>query len=95
MIELNTSSEIIQLLVQKIETKRKKAKITQKNLAKKAGVSYGSYREFIDNSSISLYSFISLLHVLGLFDELKVLVDNTQVKTIAQMKAEDKLSGRI
>ncbi|PCI28032.1 MAG: hypothetical protein COB67_07200 [SAR324 cluster bacterium] len=70
--------------------KRKNQKITQKNLAKKAGVSYGSYRELIDNNSISLSSFISILHVLGLFKELNDLVKDNEVKSISQMKAEDR-----
>ena len=95
MIELSTSTEIIKLLVDKIEKKRKKSKITQKNLAKKSGMSYGAYREFIDNSSISLASFISLFHVLGLFSELKTLVENKEVKSIAQMKEEDRINKRV
>ena len=90
MVELSTPSEIIALLVKKIEKRRKKQKMTQKVLAKKAGVSYGSYRELIDNNSVSLASFISILHVLGLFNELTVLVKDNEVKSIAQMKAEDR-----
>ena len=90
MIELNTPSEIITLLVNKIEKRRKNQKMTQKILAKKAGVSYGSYRELIDNNAVSLISFISILHVLGLFKELNELVKDNEVKSIAQMKAEDR-----
>ena len=90
MVELNTTSEIIILLVKKIEQRRKNQKMTQKILAKKAGVSYGSYREFIDNNAISLTSFISILHVLGLFKELNDLLKDNEVKSIAQMKAEDR-----
>ena len=90
MVELSTPSEIIALLVKKIEKRRKKQKMTQKVLAQKAGVSYGSYRELIDNNSVSLVSFISILHVLGLFKELNVLVNDNEVKSIAQMKAEDR-----
>lgn len=90
MIELNTPSEIIALLVKKIEKRRKNQKMTQKVLTKKAGVSYGSYRELIDNNSVSLISFISILHVLGLYKELNELVKDNEVKSIAQMKAEDR-----
>ena len=90
MIELSTTSEIIALLVKKIEKRRKNQKMTQKILAKRAGVSYGSYRELIDNNSVSLASFISILHVLGLFKELNDLVKDNEVKSIAQMKAEDR-----
>ena len=90
MVELSTPTEIIAILVKKIEKRRKNQKMTQKVLTKKAGVSYGSYRELIDNNSVSLASFISILHVLGLFQELNNLVKDNEVKSIAQMKAEDR-----
>lgn len=83
MIEFNTTSEIIKLLAQKIEKVRKKKKITQKELAQKAGVSYGSYRGFIDNNILSLRSFISILQVLNLYQELNMLVKIDEIKTIA------------
>ena len=90
MIEFNTPTEIISLAVSKIEKVRKKKKITQKELSLKSGVPYGSYREMVDNKSISLKNFISILQVLDMFTELKCLVKNTEVKTIAQMREEDK-----
>jgi len=90
MIEFNTSTEIIELLAQKVEKARKKKKITQKELAQKAGVSYGSYRGFIDNNILSLSSFISIFQVLNLHRELNTLVKINATKTIAQMREEDK-----
>jgi len=90
MIEFNTPTEIISLVVLKIEKLRKRKKITQKELALKSGIPYGSYREMIDNKSISLKNFISILQVLNMTTELKCLVENTEVKTIAQMREEDK-----
>lgn len=90
MIEFNTPTEIISLVVLKIEKVRKRKKITQKELSLKSGIPYGSYREMIDNKSISLKNFISILQVLNMLTELKCLVENTEVKTIAQMKEEDK-----
>lgn len=91
MIEFNTTSEIIKLLAQKVEKVRKKKKITQKELAQKAGVSYGSYRGFVDNHILSLISFISILQVLDLYQELNTLVEINETKTIAQMREEDKV----
>ena len=90
MIEFNTSTEIISLVVLKIEKTRKRKKITQKELALKSDVSYGSYRDMVDKKSISLKNFISILHVLNMFTELKCLVENREIKTIAQMKEEDR-----
>lgn len=94
MIEFNTSIEIMELLAQKVEKTRKKKKITQKELAQRAGVSYGSYRGFIDNNILSLSAFISIFQVLNLYQELNTLVKINETKTIAEMRKEDKALKR-
>jgi len=94
MIEFNTTTEIIELLAQKVEKARKKKKVTQKELAQKAGISYGSYRGFIDNNIMSLSSFISIFQVLNLYHELNTLVKINEIKTIAEMREEDKALDR-
>lgn len=90
MLELNTSTEIVEMLVKKIEKTRKSKKITQKELASKAGIPYGTYRGLVDSNTISLVSFISIFQVLGLYNELNTLVENKKIKTIKEMKEEDK-----
>lgn len=90
MIELNTPSEIVKMIVAKIEFTRKKKKLTQKRLASKAGISYGTYRGMIDTQTISLENCISLFHVLGLYGELKTISNIEHIKSIAELREEDK-----
>jgi len=94
MIEFNTATEIIEIISKKVEKRRKKKKLTQKELALKAGVSYGSYRGFIDNNVLSLTGFISILQVLNLNNELNNLVKASDKKTIAEMREEDEKNKR-
>jgi len=90
MIELNTPSEILKMTVSKIETLRRKKKITQKNFAKKAGLPYGTYRAFIDTNIISFENLISLYQVLGLYSDLDTFVSIKTTKTIQELKDEDR-----
>lgn len=86
MLELYTSNEIQDLISEKIEDTRIKKNLTQRELVKKAGVSYSVYRNFIDNNSISLINFISLLHPLDLLSELQDLTKIKKAQTIKEMK---------
>lgn len=85
-IELNTPTEIIIILAKKIEALRIDKKITQKDFAKRAGVTYGTYRNFIDSQTISLANVISLMQTLGLYSELSSLVKTSEIKTIKELK---------
>ncbi len=91
MIELNTPTEILKMTINKVETIRKKKKITQKDFAKKAGMPYGTYRSFIDTNIISFENLISLYQVLGLYSDLDTFVSIKTTKTIQELKDEDKV----
>lgn len=83
MIGLYAPNEIIELLSKKIEDTRINKKITQKNLALRAGITYGAYRNFLDVQKISLINFISILYALDLLSELEEL---TKIKTPVTIK---------
>jgi len=68
-----TPDEIAQELVEKIKKQRKKLKISQILLAQKSNVSLGSIKRFETKHEISLISFIKILIVLGLDNELNDL----------------------
>jgi len=91
MIELNSSKEILKMLSQKIERERIEQNISQKDLALRAGISYGTYRNF----KISLLNFISLFHVLGLYAELDTLVQSKKIKSIKELKEGAKERKRV
>lgn len=95
MLQLNTPVEIIELLAKKIEVVRIDKNFTQKELALRAGITYGSYRNFIDIQKISLVNFISLLQTLDLISELEQLTKIQKPKTIAELKAENKIRKRV
>ncbi len=95
MLQLNTPVEIIELLAKKIEVVRIDKNFTQKELALRAGITYGSYRNFIDIQKISLVNFISLLQTLDLISELEQLTKIQKPKTIAELKTENKIRKRV
>jgi len=95
MLELNTPKEILKMLSRKVETKRIELNISQKDLASKAGLSYGTYRNFLDIQKISLLNFISLFHTLGLYLDLDTLTKLETVKTIKELKAEKSKRKRV
>ena len=95
MIELNTSKEILVMLSDKIEKERISQNISQKDLASKSGISYGTYRNFIDIQTISLMNFISLFHTLGLYSEINSMVKIENIKTIAQLKNAKSTKKRV
>ncbi len=95
MIELNTSKEILILLSNKIEKERISQNISQKDLAAKSGISYGTYRNFIDIQTISLINFISIFHTLGLYSEINSMVKIDDIKTIAQLKDTQSTKKRV
>ena len=95
MLQLNTPIEIIELLAKKIEAVRINKNITQKELALKAGITYGTYRNFIDIQKISMINFIALLQTLDLIAELEKLTKIQKPITIAELKAENRTRKRV
>jgi len=95
MLQLNTPTEIIELLAKKIEAVRIDKNLTQKELAVRAGMTYGTYRNFIDIQKISLSNFIALLQTLDLISELEPLTKTQKPTTIAELKAEHTIRKRV
>ena len=55
-----TEEKVIENLVNRVIARRKELKITQKDLALKSGVSYGSIRRFETTGEISLKPLIQI-----------------------------------
>jgi transcriptional regulator with XRE-family HTH domain len=77
------------MFIEKMEQKRIEQRLSQKELAQKAGIAYGTYRNFMDTHKLSFFNFISLVQVLGMYNELKTLVEINQKKSIQDMKKEN------
>ena len=96
MLELNTSKEIVEKVAQRVEHERVLAEYTQAELAKRAGMPSGTYRNFIATQRISLENLISLFKVLRLYPELRMMVEKSKPQTIEDLKQqEQKVKKRV
>ncbi|MDQ1340026.1 MAG: hypothetical protein QG567_1182 [Campylobacterota bacterium] len=95
MIELYTPFEVIEQVVELIETERKIQKLQQKELALKADIPFPTYKQFIYQKKISFENLIKLFIALHLFDNLKGLLKSKEYKTLDDIKNQDKLPKRI
>jgi transcriptional regulator with XRE-family HTH domain len=68
-----TPTEINIGIAKRIKNIRKRRKITQKQLANRCNVSYGSLKKFEQTGEISLISLTKIAMELGLTGELKAL----------------------
>ena len=68
-----TPTEINIGIAKRIKNIRKRRKITQKQLAGRCNVSYGSLKKFEQTGEISLISLTKIAMELGLVGELKLL----------------------
>ena len=90
MIDLNkkTYLEINNDLAARIVRIRKRRKITQQELARKSGVSYGSIRRFETDGEISLSSLTKLAIALHIDGELDKLFSQVPFESIEEMIRE-------
>ena len=89
MLELDTPVEIIEKLAKRIENERKYQRLTQKDLSQKAGVSLGTYRDFIYKHKINLENLIKLLFALRMFENLNGLLKERSAETISDIIKPD------
>ena len=80
-----TPNDIAHELVEKIKQHRKKLKISQAQLASKSGVSLGSIKRFESKYEISLNSFIKILIVLNLEQDLENLFTQKNYNSIDEV----------
>ncbi len=80
-----TWSEIDCGIAEKIKRLRKRKKITQKELAKRSGVSLGSIKRFEQSGEISLQSLTKIALALGVENELEDLFENVPFASIEEV----------
>ncbi|MCD8285700.1 MAG: helix-turn-helix domain-containing protein [Clostridia bacterium] len=68
-----TEQSVTETLVSRIRLHRKEQHLTQKDLARKSGVSLASYRRFEQTGEISLYSFLRVADALGYLSDFDSL----------------------
>ena len=73
-------------LVRREKAARKAKKLTQKQLAERTGVSYGSIRRFEQTGEISLLSLVKIANALDCLEDFNELFKKTPVTNIRDLK---------
>lgn len=84
-----TPGEINRIIAHNITNLRKRKKISQKVLAQKSGVSYGSIRRFENEGEISLLSLTKIAIALGVSEELEELFSEVPFESIQEVIDEE------
>lgn len=79
---LLTDDEILKHIARQTQELRKQKKMTQKEFAKKAGISYGTYIKFENQGSISLKGFLTILRYLGRLKNILSLLEKESIEEL-------------
>lgn len=80
-----TPEEINQVIAGNIQRLRKRKKISQMNLSRLSGVSYGSIKRFEETGNISLLSLTKIAIALDVSDNMKSLFTDIPYQTIQEV----------
>lgn len=83
-----TWAEIDCEIAEKMKRLRKRKRITQKELAKKSGVSLGSIKRFEQSGEISLRALTKIAIALDVENELESLFENVPFESIEEVLNE-------
>ena len=72
-VNVTTEQAIICSLIDRVKLRRKESKLSQKDLATKSGVSYGSIRRFEKSGEISLSSLLKIANALNALEDFNQL----------------------
>lgn len=84
-VDTPTESGITTALVERVRLRRKEAKLTQRALAVKSGVSYSSIRRFESTGDISLSSLIKIADALDCLTDFNNLFKNRKITSIKDL----------
>lgn len=85
-----TAEEIDQKLAGRIRNIRKRRKISQEELSRLSGVSYGSVKRFEASGKISLLSLTKLAVALDCADEIRNMFTDIPYRSIEEVINENK-----
>lgn len=90
IFQWETAEEMDQKLAGRIRNIRKRRKITQEELSKKSGVSYGSIKRFENTGMISLLSLTKIAIALGCAQEISEMFTEIPYRSIEEVINERK-----
>lgn len=85
-----TPDEINMIVAKNARNIRKRLGMSQQDLSKMSGVSYGSIKRFESTGNISLISLTKIAVALDATDEIKTLFSNVPYKSIQEVINEQK-----
>ena len=85
-----TAEELDMKLAQRVRNIRRRRKISQEELSRMSGVSYGSVKRFEATGKISLLSHTKLAMALDMADELRELFTQVPYRNIQEVIDERK-----
>jgi len=77
-------------IIQRVRERRKEAKLSQLELAQKAGVSFGSFKRFENSGEISLSSLVKIAFALGYEDDFDQLFSRKNYQSLDEVIDEAK-----
>jgi len=94
MYLFNTPKELIGILAERIEKERLSQRISQKDLAERAGMPLSTYKAFVYHTKLSTENMFKLLFALKMNDNIEGLLKPKQYSSIDELK-NDTLPQRI
>lgn len=85
VFQWETAEEIDKKLADRIRNLRRRRKISQEELSRKCGVSYGSIKRFENTGMISLLSLTKIAIALGCTDEIRGLFTEVPYNSIEEV----------
>jgi transcriptional regulator with XRE-family HTH domain len=84
-VNVATEQSVTNELIERFKTRRKEYGLTQKELAKRSGVSYGSIRRFESIGDISFNSLLKISSAIGCLEDFELLFNNQIIKTLKDL----------
>ena len=85
-----TSEEINKEIAGRVKNIRKRRKISQEELSKLSGVSFGSVKRFETSGNISLISLTKIAIALNIVDDLKNIFSNIEYTSLQEVINENR-----
>jgi len=96
-VEYRTNQDILKLLAQRVKEYRLAARLSQKEMAEKSGVSKATISHFEQsvNQNMTLNNFISLLRVLGMENRIEELLPELPMSPMALKEINKLIPKRV
>ena len=84
-VNIDTSESVTRVIIESFKKRRKELKYSQKRLAERSLVSFGSIKRFEQTGEISFQSLLKIAEVLGYLDDFKNLFKNSHCRNLEDM----------